>query len=261
MNVSLWPSKTPAGDDVSYINVTVEHGGVTSVIFKDLALYKDVDIQYQELDARVSGTNWSWDDDTDLSYITPDQFKIAFTGATGYGTQNQYIRNISVDLPFAPVTRDDTRSGLCYTCGQSSIVIFANDYGYETNLYYPGTPPMPSNEYLDFNSFRFRIYNSAIGGYEDAPNPFEYEDPNTGTFRYVNTGSNTSYVTFTPSETILNSGNATPIQASIGYNIMNTAENTITIGEEYRSNTSKITFKFEPTLKKKYLIINNDVRE
>lgn len=47
--------------------------------------------------------------------------------------------------------------------------------------------PTPSNEYLDFNFFRFRIYNSAIGGYEDAPNPFEYEDPNIGTFRYVNT--------------------------------------------------------------------------
>lgn len=207
VTISLLPSQLPNGDKVFYMTLKIQHETFETTIIEDFIFYENKNIKYKEI-SKYFPTNLGEDTVWEVPFKTPATLKMAFTASTGEAYQAQFVRNIEVTLPFSPITADDMRQDLCYSCGTSSIPIFYNDIGYNSNIYYPNNPPVGSNSYLDYSSFRFRIFNSATGKYEITNNPHEHK-VREGTFKYVNNGDASSHVTFTPDPTIVSS-NTTP---------------------------------------------------
>ena len=251
---------------IFYLTVQIQHGTTTTIILEDFKINgTNSPLYYKELSAPTTPNN---DQPYAVAFDTPETFNLAFAASTGAGSQAHYIRNIRVDLPFAAVTDHDSKSNVCYECG-SSIVVHANDYGFASNIYAPDNRPEESNRFLDTNTFQFRLYNPLTGGFDDTPNKTEHTIAGVGTFKYINTGDENSYVQFFPDQNTIDSGNY-PTSASIYYNIKNKkADSGQIMGdvdishENFRSNTSQISFEFNPSAPKppKHLIINNDYRK
>lgn len=254
--ISLLPGQLANGDKVFYMTLKIQHETFETTIIEDFVFYEGKNIRYKEINKSYI-TDPSRDVVADVLFQTPTTLKMAFTASTGGAYQSHFVRNIGVTLPFSPVTADDLRQDLCYSCGTSSIAIFNNDIGYDSNIYIPKNPPVGSNSHLDYNSFRFKIYNTATGQYVATPNPHEYTIAGQGTFKYINSGNASSHVIFTPDPAVVASG-AYPTEVAIYYDIKN--KNALIASDEYRSNTSKITLRFNPKKQKKYLIINGDYR-
>ncbi len=245
---------------VNYLTVKLESDASTITLLENYVLYEGDPIAYKEIRYPTPSnyTTPSADVTNTILLKKPSSLKMAFAASTGGAYQEHYVRNISVSLPYAAITNNDLRQDLCYSCGVSSIVIFANDYGYNSNLYNPQNPPVESNEFLDYDTFSFMLYNEVSGNYTKTPNPYKHHIDGEGTFEYINsTKDKNGYVTFTPQPGV----DYIP-EATIYYNIKNKKSNTGTdiSTEEYRSNTSKITLRFNAQKRKKYLFINGDHR-
>lgn len=254
--ISLLPGLSDRGEKVFYLTLKIQHETFVTTIVEDFIFYEEKNIRYKEINKSYITTP-SRDVIADILFKTPSTLKMAFTASTGAAYQAHYVRNIGVTLPFSPITADDLRENLCYSCGTSSIVVFYNDLGYKSNIYTPGIPSENGNEYLNYDTFRFKVYDPATGQYIKTPNPYEHTIAHLGTFKYVNTGDVSSHVTFTPDPAVVASG-IYPTEAVIHYDIKN--KNPLIATDEYRSNTSKITLKFNPQKQKKYLIVNGDYR-
>lgn len=269
VTASIYAAKDATGKRVFYISVEIQHDATKTIVLKNFIFQSEqnVPLVYDEITA--SHPDNPFDDDSyNLNFTTPEKFKLAFTAATGAGYQKHYLRNINVDLPFAAVTQEDILENACYVCG-ASVNVHINDYGYGTNKYDPNNPPEKSNRFLDPDTFRFMVYDTATGGYKPTPNPFEHTISGEGTYRYINKGDETSFVKFTPDVNKLNAGTNYPTTSTLYYDIKNRRADDqnidwdINISEEiYRSNVSPITIKFNPAAPKpqKYIIINNSYR-
>ncbi|WP_231738186.1 hypothetical protein [Myroides odoratus] len=121
----------------------------------------------------------------------PDVFHVGFAAGTGGATQTQIIKNVKIDLPYAPETKDKEML-LCLTNGDDKESYSHIKEPFNGDRFYMGTVDAPTGSEdgstVDRMSFRFEDehgfdittrtyieYNSRI---------IEYDQPGIGTWQY-----------------------------------------------------------------------------
>ncbi len=136
----------------------------------------------------------------------PDVFHVGFAAGTGGATQTQIIKNVKVDLPYAPETTDKEML-LCLTDSDDKESYILIDGPMRGDRFYRGTVEDPigrdDDSTVDRDSFRFedengfdittRIYTSGDSKIT------EYYDPGVGTWQYsTRISGHSNYLFFEP---------------------------------------------------------------
>ncbi|APA93838.1 MULTISPECIES: hypothetical protein [Myroides] len=147
------------------VNVYVTNGNVTRHIIQDYKYVKSL------VAKNFDGKAYS------LNTVVPKTFKIGFAASTGAATQFTLVRNVSVDLPFAPFAKMDVE--------EACISLF----------------PINKGKQIVFNPFsNDTFFNGSLTGYPSGGNSSTHIDANSFRFEDANgnplgtTGANASYV-------------------------------------------------------------------
>ncbi|MGQ8867774.1 hypothetical protein [Myroides sp. TSA_177.3] len=232
-------------DNVSGIN--------SSSVIRDYFIPISGNIKYQE---QVIQNAVGVPEIRDLAINIPTSMKMGFTASTGGASTRSHVRNITVSLPFSPVVQDITIPDVIrsreFVCNPLYSAV-----GYDTNSYSILNPPSPSTMFLDFTSFRFKVFNETTKTYEVNSDPFNLAVRNVGDFTY---DKDTGAVTFTPVQGYKGASH------TFYYDIKNKKPTTgVNIGaEEYRSTTASVTLNFTdeiPLYQNPPLLVNKGVKK
>ena len=230
--VSLLPAKK-LRDTGFYLNVDMIYGNKTSRIINSFFIPSDDMIKYQEASsttANVLKEKW---------INTPALFKVGFTATTGTIYQKQIIRNIKINLPFAPIVKDVETPNACID-HTTTIDVLMNSIGFDTNKYVGGQDiaSLGSNEHLDPFSFQFLTLVDS-----ELRNTLEPYVATTDAGRYEYSPI-TKQVVFIPKKGM------TSTEDTIYFSIKNKRKvigGTDLGGEQYRSEGAKIKLNFTHT--------------
>lgn|GEM_PF-2807318 len=245
----------PGIDDSSrkqgfFISVNMVNEGYDSSIVRNYFVPKSGQIKYNEQLA----------DDTfptrRLTIAMPASMKMGFTGGTGDASIQAHIRNIALVLPFSPVVQDISIPNVIRTRPFVCEPLYSA-FGYDTNVYKVFNPPSPSTVFLDFASFRFKIFDEVIKEYVVNTNPYQLVVPNVGEYNY---NKDNGEVTFIPVENFQGDSH------TFYYDIKNKkpTKGVDISTEEYRSPTASVTLNFTddiPLYRNPPLIVNKGVKK
>lgn len=131
----------------------------------------------------------------------PSHFKLGFAGSTGSYTQYHIIKNIKVNLPYAPITNDDLVNMEISRYGNNigkkiSVNQFSNDAFYKGAV---GSNPTKGNDatFIDSKSFQFEDVNGKLLGSIGSDGSAYYFQAGVGNWNYNPT---TRQVTLTLTE-------------------------------------------------------------
>ncbi|WP_060875584.1 lectin-like domain-containing protein [Myroides odoratus] len=219
--------------DGFFISVDMLHGTYKSSVIKNYFIPKTGIIYYKELISGGSLTSTL----KPLIINVPTKLKMAFTGSTGGEWIRAHIRNISLSLPYSPLTNDISIQGVLVDVPYIIKPLYSA-YGYNSNVYSVLNPPIKSFLYLDKKTFRFKRYDPVSKKIVLTPDNYILNEPGVGTFIY---DENTGEVTFTPEA---------EFQGNDPYTFYYDIKNLKPISgvdisiEDYRSRTSAVTLNF-----------------
>ena len=138
----------------------------------------------------------------------PDDFRVGFAAGTGGATQTHIIKEVKINLPYAPETEDQVML-LCLTDHDDKTVYVSTESMFVNDKFYVGTVDNPSftigNRNVDLNSFRFEDENGfdiTTAEYQDGNFLIkECEVPNVGIWEFAlrnDIGSHRHYFSFVP---------------------------------------------------------------
>lgn len=245
----------PGVDDFSakkgfFISVNIINGNYDSSVIRNYFVPKASSIKYKEQLADGSSP------ERRLNVNIPASMKMGFTGGTGTASIRAHIRKISLVLPFSPVVQDINIPNVIrsrpFVCEPLYSAV-----GYETNVYKVLNQPTPSTVFLDFASFRFKIFEEATKTYEITSDPYKLEVPRVGEFNY---NKDNGEVTFIPVEGYKGTS------YTFYYDIKNKkpAKGVDISTEEYRSATASVTLNFTdeiPLYRNPPLLVNKGVNK
>ncbi|WP_353116899.1 hypothetical protein [Myroides odoratus] len=248
----------PGIDDVSrrsgfFIFVDLINGTSKASIIRNYFVPKSGTIKYQE---QVKQGETSVAEVKNLAINIPNTMKMGFTASTGGAYVRTHVRNISLSLPFCPKVQDiiipDVIRSRPFVCQP-----LYSAFGYDTNVYKVLDPPSPSTLFLDFASFRFKVFDESTKNYVVNSMPYQLVVPRVGEFNY---NTNTGEVTFTAEAEFKGTS------YTFYYDIKNKQPITgVNIGaEEYRSTTASVTLNFTdeiPLYRNPPLLINKGVKK
>lgn len=181
----------------------------------------------------------------------PDFFKLGFAAATGTLTQYHVIKNVKINLPFAPETNDDLVNMEISRYGNNigkkiSLNQFSNDAFYKGAV---GLSPTKGNDatFIDSKSFQFEDVNGKVLGGVGSDGSAYYFQAGVGNWDY---NPATRQVTLTLSEKSYGT-DATAKVFSVYYSMKGTANGGGPFNDEY--------YRSSPTLIKVNATKNNNI--
>lgn len=245
----------PGVDDFSsergfFISVNIVNGAYDSSIIRNYFVPKKGVIKYKEQLADGSTP------ERRLNMTIPAAMKMGFTGGTGDASIRAHIRNISLVVPFSPLVQDIVIPNVIrsreFVCEPLYSAV-----GYDTNVYKVLDPPSPSMTFLDFDSFRFKVFNETTKMYEVNNTPHKLVIAQVGEFNY---NKDNGEVTFSPVPDFKGASSV------FHYDIKNKkpAKGVDISTEEYRSTTASVTLNFTdeiPLYRNPPLLVNKGVNK
>lgn len=235
---------TENGEKGFYLNLLVTHEDIEVEIIKDFFFPNQGTIHYSE------ATSATKDVSSTYNYTIPSAFKIAFAASTGDSSQNMYIQNINVSIPYSPIIKNNNK--IENICSDSPSTFSITDFviGFANNEYSKGTDiaSQGSSENIDMYSFRFRkLVNNQ---YIDNNDPYSITTTH-GNYKF---NPKKGEITFYPNT---NTINATTITDQIYFDIKNKAvvDNKVNLGSElFRSEPGEISIKTDKKCKNTIMV-------
>jgi len=248
----------PGIDDFSqksgfFIFVDQVNGTSKASIIRNYFIPKSGTVKYQE---QVIQGETSMAEVKNLIINIPNTMKMGFTASTGGAYVRTHVRNISLSLPFSPKVQDIIIPNVIRSRPFVCQPLYSA-FGYDTNVYKVLDPPNPSTLFLDFASFRFKVFDESTKNYVVNSTPYQLVVPQVGEFNY---NKDTGEVTFTAKAEFKGTS------YTFYYDIKNKRTVTgVNIGaEEYRSTTASVTLNFTdeiPLYRNPPLLINKGVKK
>lgn len=227
-----------------YLNLHLTHKDTDVQIIKDFFFPSKGNIHYSEA---VSPTD---DVASTYSYTIPSAFKIAFAASTGGASQNMYIQNINISIPYSPIIKNNNT--IENVCSDTPSTFSVTDFfiGFDNNEYSTGKDIQSQGNSKNIDLYSFRFKKLVNNQYVDSNDPFSI----TTTYGNYTFDPINGNITFYPNTTKIN---ASTITDQIYFDIKNKSiiKNNVNLGSElFRSEPGKISITIEKKCKNTIMV-------